>query len=105
MLGFRLFRELLVNEYCVDNNSTPTIGFNLLYANVFLSVYTSCQSAQRSAPLLCATIGHTSSSYARQSLFSATSPPATPRWRWPPRRHVTPKRALRPAARSSHGWL
>jgi hypothetical protein len=64
----------------IDNNSTPTIGSNLLEANVFLSVHTSCQSVQRSAPLLCATIGHTSSSYARQSLLSATIPYATPRW-------------------------
>src|SRR6266496_3572994 len=87
----------------VDNNSTPTIAPNLMQEKTFLSLQTSCQGAQRSVPLLCATIGHTSSSYARQSLLSTTIPHATLLWRHPQKR-VPPKRALRPAVQSCPGW-
>ena len=36
---------------------------NLFEIQCYLSVYTSCVDAQRAVPLLCATMGHTSSCY------------------------------------------
>ena len=88
----------------VDNNSTPTTASNLLDAHAVLPWQVSSQSTQCFGPLLCATIGHTSSCYARQSLLSAIIPHPTPLSPSHPRRRATPKRALRPAARSCHGW-
>ena len=97
----------------VDNNSTPTIAPTLLQEKAFLFLHTSCQGAQRSVPLLCATIGPTSSSYVRQSLVSTTMPPRYPAVVVAPaeacdakksanaRRAIMPRLALRPVCRSS----
>ena len=97
----------------VDNNSTPTIAPNLLQEKAFLFLHTSCQGAQRSVPLLCATIGPTSSSSVRQSLLSTTMPPRYPAVVVAPaeacdakksanaRRAIMPRLALRPVCRSS----
>ena len=100
-------------DHYVDNNSTPTIAPNLLQEKGFLFLHTSCQGAQRSVPLLCATIGPTSSSYVRQSLLSTTMPPRYPSVVVAPaeacdakksanaRRAIMPRLALRPVCRSS----
>ena len=48
------------------------ITSNLLEENTVLSLQASCEGIKRFIPLLCATIGHSPSCYARQSRLSAT---------------------------------
>src|SRR5882762_3690883 len=66
-------RVRLYTHY-VDNNSTPTMVFNLLEAKHSLFESTSARHTLPPAWLLCATIVHTPSCYARQSWLSATIP-------------------------------
>src|SRR5882724_8587182 len=86
------------SRHYVDNNSTPTMVSNLLEAKHSLFESTSSRHTLPRARLLCATIVHTPSCYARQSWLSATIPPPNPCRLCRPPRRATPKRVLRPAA-------